>query len=117
MSKEIPESQKLHMLFRVEPGCMGPAGIDHINEFVDYANENIKRLNKPYVVWQIEARTNKKLPEIEYRVANKLLKEPQVEKYLSLFGSSVDTFEDEVNEHIALMVDEFWDADDSRGAG
>ena len=104
------------MLFRVEPGCMGPAGIDHINEFVDYANQHITSLNKPFVNWRIEARTNKKLPEIEYRVGNKLLKEPQVEKYLTVFGSSVDSFEEEVNERIAEMVDEFWEADPDRGS-
>ena len=117
MVQELPTSRKLQVLFRVEPGCMGPAGIDHIDEFCQYANEHIVTLNQHYVAWTIVARMNKKLPETEYRVANKLLTESQVDKYLAVFGSSLDDFEEQTNERLAEMVDEFWTADPSRGEG
>ncbi len=36
---ELADDKKLHLLYRVEPGCLGPTGADTIERFCEYANE------------------------------------------------------------------------------
>lgn len=111
----LPKEKKLHVLFRVEPGCMGPAGIDHIQEFISFAQADLESLDADFVHWEIVARMNKKLPEMQYKVGNKNLTHHHAEKYLALFGKSLDEFEEHLHDRIAELVDEFWQDDDSRG--
>lgn len=114
MSK-LADEQKLHVLFRVEPGCMGPAGIDHIQEFCQFAQKQVETLDADYVNWEIVARMNKKLPEMQYKLRNKNLNHAQAEKYLAVFGKELDEFEEHLHDKLAVLVDEFWENDTSRG--
>lgn len=111
----LPDDKKLHVLFRVEPGSMGPAGIDHIQEFCQYAQKRVDSLHPEFVQWQIVARMNKKLPEIQFKVANKNLTQEQAAKYLSVFGQNLEEFEEHLHDMLAVLVDEFWENDVNRG--
>lgn len=111
----LPDEKKLHVLFRVEPGCMGPAGIDHIQEFCEYAQNKVDNLHPEFVNWEIVARMNKKLPEMQFKVTNKNLTHEQAEKYLEFFGQSLEEFEEHLHDMLALLVDEFWEKDLKRG--
>ena len=111
----LPDEKKLHVLFRVEPGCMGPAGIDHIQEFCEYAQNKVNNLHPEFVNWEIVARMNKKLPEMQFKLTNKNLTHEQAEKYLGVFGQSLEEFEEHLHDMLALLVDEFWEKDQNRG--
>lgn len=94
---------------------MGPAGIDHIQEFCHYAQKRVVKLHPEFVQWQIVARMNKKLPEIQFKVGNKNLTHEQAEKYLGVFGQNLEEFEEHLHDLLALLVDEFWKNDVNRG--
>lgn len=111
----LPEEKKLHVLFRVEPGCMGPAGIDHIQDYCKYAQQRVQNLHSEFVKWEIVARMNKKLPEMQYRAMNKNLTHTQAEKYLAVFGQNLEEFEEHLHDMLAILVDEFWEKDVNRG--
>jgi len=115
MSPNLSDDKKLHVLFRMEPGSMGPAGIDHIQDFCRYANDRVGALHSDVVVWQIVARMNKKLPEIHFQLAGKNITEAQAEKYLSLFGKELDDVQESLHDLLATLVDQFWEKDASRG--
>lgn len=111
----LPQEKKLHVLFRVEPGCMGPAGIDHIQEFCSYAQEQVETLDAEFIVWEIVARMNKKLPEMQFKVGNKNLTHQQAEKYMAVFGKELEEFEEHLHDKLATLVDTFWERDENRG--
>ncbi|BDX07553.1 hypothetical protein [Planctobacterium marinum] len=112
---QLPDDKKLHVLFRVEPGCMGPAGIDHIQDYCKYAQQRVQSLHAEFVKWEIVARMNKKLPEMQFRALNKNLTHDQAEKYLAVFGQNLEEFEEHLHDMLALLVDEFWEKDVKRG--
>lgn len=94
---------------------MGPAGIDHIQEFCQYAQKKVAALHPKFVNWQIVARMNKKLPEMQFKLNSKNLNHDQAAKYLTVFGQSLDEFEENLHDMLALLVDEFWESDVNRG--
>lgn len=107
ISLPLQESQKLHVLFRLEPGCLGPGGIDLAVEFCQFAQKKVEQLDADFMHWEVTPRTNKKLPEMQFKVSGKKLSEPQAAKYLSLFGKSLDEFEEHMEVLLADLVDEF----------
>ncbi|XOV77346.1 MAG: hypothetical protein ACFHVJ_10320 [Aestuariibacter sp.] len=115
VATSLPQDKKLHVLFRVEPGCMGPAGLDHIQEFIKFAQDEVERFHPEFVHWEIVARMNKKLPEMQYKVGNKNLTHDKAARYLDHFDQCLDDFEEELHDLIAELVDKFWDEDASRG--
>lgn len=112
---QLPEDKKLHVLFRVEPGCMGPAGIDYIQDYCKYAQKKVENLHSEFVKWEIVARMNKKLPEMQFHAMGKKLNHKQAEKYLAVFGQNLEEFEEHLHDMLALLVDEFWEKDVKRG--
>ena len=102
-----PQDKKLTILFRVEPGCLGPHGRDHINEFCEFAQQQYDALESPLINWQIVSRSNKHLPETEYKLINKNLSEAQAGKYLALFGKELEEFELELHDKLTELIDQF----------
>ncbi len=94
---------------------MGPAGIDHIQEFCQYAQKQVETLDTDFVHWEIVARMNKKLPEMQFKVGNKNLTQRQAEQYLAVFGKDLAEFEEHLHDRLATLVDSFWESDQNRG--
>lgn len=106
--ESIPQDKKLSVIFRVEPGCLGPEGKDHIVEFCRFSEEQIRPVDSHFVQWQLIPRLDKTLPEIEYLMATKKMSREQVEKYLAVFDREVDEFEETLQENISLFADQFF---------
>ena len=70
---QLPDSKKLTVVYRVEPGCLGPTGRDNIEAFCDYANKELAPTDSGFVNWEIMPRYDKSLPEMQYLIANKKL--------------------------------------------
>jgi len=87
MKIELPLTQekKLTVIFRIEPGCLGPKGEEHVDKFCEFAQKKIDSVDADYVSWIIQSRHDKSLPEMEYKINNKKLNHEQAEKYLNLF--------------------------------
>jgi len=103
----LPNNKKLMVLFRVEPGCLGPDGADHIEKFCHYAEEQVASIDADFVHWEIVPRFDKRLAEIEYKVSHKKLNHDKAAKYLQLFKKSLDEFEEHLNDKLALLIEEF----------
>ncbi|UAA40829.1 hypothetical protein KIH87_14700 [Paraneptunicella aestuarii] len=107
MTLSLPLYKKLNVLFRVEPGCLGPNGIEHIEAFCKFAKKDIANLDSGYIRWVITPRYDKSLPEMEYKVRNKILTQERASKYLAMLDKSLDEFEEHLQERLAELIDQF----------
>lgn len=103
----LPLYKKLTVMFRVEPGCLGPDGKDHIEGFCKYAKKEVAGLHSDFIRWVITPRWDKSLPESEYKTNNKRLDHDKAEKYLSVFGQQLDDFEEALQDKLAEMIDQY----------
>jgi translation initiation factor 2 alpha subunit (eIF-2alpha) len=103
----LPLYKKLTVTFRVEPGCLGPDGIDHIEQFCKFAKHEVANLDSDFVRWVITPRFDKSLLETEYKTNNKRLDHDKAQKYLQVFGKELDEFEEHLQERLAELIDQF----------
>ena len=109
MSYELPLPlyKKLTVTFRVEPGCLGPDGINHIESFCKFAKQEVIALDSDFIRWVITPRYDKALLETEYKTNNKRLTRDKAEKYLSVFGKSLDEFEENLQDKLSVLIDRY----------
>lgn len=106
LASALSDDKKLTVLFRVEPGCLGPKGKDYIEDFCHFAGKEFAEVDADFVRWQIVPRYDKSLPETQYLLAGKQLTYSQACKYLALFGKELDDFEMHLNEKLSELIDE-----------
>ena len=111
MKNILPLSQdkKLTVVVRVESGCLGPNGGDHVEEFCSVAQVALEPTDSDFINWEVFARMDKALPEIQYKTNNKILTQEQATKYLTLFNKNIDEFEESLNEKLAIPIDQHLD--------
>jgi len=102
----LPQDKKITVVIRVEPGCLGPDGNDHVEEFCSVAQIEVEPIDSDFVNWEVVPRFDKSLPEIQYKATNKMLTHDQAAKYLELFNKKLDEFEEHVNEKLAILIDQ-----------
>jgi len=109
MKNILPLSQdkKLTVVVRVEPGCLGPNGNIYVEAFSSVAQEAFEPINSDFINWEVFARLDKTLPEIQYKTNNKILTQDQATKYLALFNKNIDEFEERLNEKLAILIDQY----------
>lgn len=100
---ELPKEKKLHVLFRLEPGCLGPKGIDLIEGFCEFANSKISEL--PYATYLFVPRFDKTLPEWEYKINSLNLSNEKVESYLAIFSQVKSQFEEGLEEKVTEYIE------------
>ena len=103
----LPMYKKLTVTFRVEPGCLGPDGADHIENFCKFAKKEVASLDSDFVRWIITPRYDKSLPETEYTTNNKRLDHDKAEKYLQVFSKELDDFEEHLQDKLSVLIDEY----------
>lgn len=106
--ESIPDSKKLLVIFRMEPGSLGPDGCQYIKEFCDFAQLQLQACAEAYLVWLVEPRFDKSLPEIEYQVAEKKLSSGKVCQYLNFFGESLDHFEEQLEDNFEAIINQYF---------
>lgn len=106
-SSKLTKEQKLTVTYRVEPGCLGPTGADLIEAFCQYAQSQLQTLDADYINWSIIPRFDKTLPEMSYQVLGKRTTHQQAEKYLSVFGKSLDELEAHLTDKLAELIGSF----------
>lgn len=103
----LPLYKKLNVLFRVEPGCLGPDGKDHIEGFCKFAKKQVASLHSDFVRWSITPRYDKTLPETEFKTRGKRLDHDKAEKYLLIFGQELEEFEEQFQELLSELIDQY----------
>lgn len=104
MKHSLSKNEKLLVVYRVEPGCLGPEGGRYIVEFCDVAQAVFRSLDSDYVIWDIIPRHDKSLPEIQYSLAGKTLTNEQAEKYLTLCGQVLDNIEGDMGDKLETLI-------------
>ena len=108
-SLPIPQEQKLTVTYRVEPGCLGPAGANHVRKFCKYAEQEVSNLDADFIHWKIAPRFSKSVSEMRYTVNQKQLTHDRADQYLHLFGKNLDEFESHLEEKLAELIDGFFE--------
>jgi len=103
----LDQDKKLCVTFRLEPGCMGPQGMEHIEAFCQLAQKKVNETDTEFVEWTIVPRHDKTLPEIEYRLNNKRLSHEKAVKYLNMFEKNLDEFEENLQDKLAVYIDDY----------
>jgi hypothetical protein len=106
-SLNLSDHQKLSITYRVEPGCLGPDGGNVADEFCAVAQQEFKSLDADCVIWNIVARHDKSLPEMQFHVLGKMLTEAQASKYLAGFEKDLDELEGHLSDKLATLIDNF----------
>lgn len=109
MNNSLPlqEDRKLAVTYRVEAGCLGPDGKNHIDEFCRYSQSKLQSLESDYIALNVVHRKDKLLPEMHYEVLGKIISHQQAEKYLAAFGKNLDDFECHLSDKLATLIDQF----------
>lgn len=101
----LPEEKKLGVLFRVEPGSLGPDGKLQAQAFCDHAEQVMSTLDSAIIKWKIVPRFDKTLPELEYSIGDKRLSRSQASKYLVLLQHDLDVVEEHLVEQISSLIE------------
>jgi hypothetical protein len=109
MKNNLPlvAEKKLTVLFRLEPGCLGPEGESHIEKFCQLAQSEFASLFSDFVHWDIIPRNDKTLPEMQYMIGGRKLSQDKATKFLALFDVNLPEFEQELHKNLALCIDRY----------
>jgi len=105
-----PIQNKLTILYRVEPGCLGPDGDSHVDDFCKLAGKQLSSepaFANHVISWCIEPRRDKTLPEMQFKLVSKVISHQQAETYLKATGHKLDTIEDNLIRSITSQVNEY----------
>lgn len=101
------QANRINVTLRVEPGSLGPDGLDHIEGFCQLAQCFFDKQHVGFLQWQVVPRYDKSLPELQYSVNDKLLNDAQADKMLSIIDKNTDDMDQESMEHIANLIDKY----------
>ena len=99
--------QKLLILFRLEPGCLGPDGVDHIETFCQLAERTLANLNADVCQWFISPRFDKSFVEIQYSLAGKVLPRDKAIKFVQSFEQNLDTIEERFEDKLTQLINQY----------
>ena len=100
-------TKKLVILFRLEPGCLGPDGVNHIDTFCHVAEQALTNLNADVCHWFLTPRFDKNLNEIQYSVAGKVLSRDKAVKFISSFNQNFDEIEERFEDKLTQLINQY----------
>ena len=106
-TSNIPNEKKLTILYRVEPGCLGPNGKQQIDEFCQFAAAKLRQLDSLFLIWDIQPRSDKRLPEIQFQFMRKNISYHQATIYLEKIGKNITQFSNKIDDEMANYIDMF----------
>ena len=105
----LAEVRKILVTFRLELGCLGPQGRNHVDEFCTFAQQEFEANDEGYAHWNIIPRHNKSLPEMEYTWHGKKISRHQAERYLHALEHGMDEFEDDAHEKLVHLIEVYFE--------
>lgn len=109
MKAAISNDKKLTVVYRIEPGCLGPKGDELVKDFCLFAQQKFEPVDAEIVNWIITPRFDKALPELQYRIQDKLLTQDHAARYLSMFDMDIGSFEEHMEETLVESIELFMD--------
>ena len=105
----LPKDKRLTVIFRVEPGCLGPEGKNHIDKFCKLAQKEIETEAPDFVHCLVVPRNDKSQSETQYKVGAKILTHDKAKKYLKIVELNIDEVEGQLLEKITYLIEQFLD--------
>ncbi|QBF81379.1 hypothetical protein EXU30_00700 [Shewanella maritima] len=99
--------KQLTILYRLEPGCLGPDGVDHIEAFCLLVQKALAAKGNVHYKWQVVPRFDKSKPEIQFTLNGKSLTEQQAQKYLSMLTIELDNVIDGFEDMLTKMINQY----------
>ena len=101
-------TKKLTIQIRVEPGCLGPDGKEHIETFCVAAAKIFEAVEPELVNWTLLPRYDKQLPEQEFFIEGRKLSEEQASLFLRRFGRELGEVQDRLESVLAQLVERYF---------
>ena len=101
-------TKKLTIQIRVEPGCLGPDGKEHIETFCVAAAMIFEAVEPELVSWVLIPRYDKQLPEQEFFLNDLKLSEEQASLFLRRFGRELGEVQDQLDSVLAQLVERYF---------
>ncbi|MCP4323921.1 MAG: hypothetical protein GY951_15395 [Psychromonas sp.] len=96
------------VVFRMEPGSLGPDGAQYVSEFCEFAQVQLQACAEPYIRWAIVPRFDKTLVEMEFQLASKKLTSSKAGLYLGAFGESLELFEEKLEDNLEAIINQYF---------
>jgi hypothetical protein len=100
-------TSKLVILCRLEPGCLGPDGVDHINTFCRVAERALVTLNADVCHWLLAPRVDKSLIEIQYSLAGKVLSRDKAIKFIGSYDQDLNVIEERFEDKLTQLINQY----------
>ncbi|WP_434926134.1 hypothetical protein ACRWQM_08775 [Shewanella sp. HL-SH5] len=100
-------NSKMVILYRLEPGCLGPDGIDHIEIFCSIAERALQSLNADICQWQLTPRFDKSLDELQYSLAGKILTKDKAAKYVLACDADLAQLEEFFEDKLTELINKY----------
>ncbi len=104
----IQQEEQILVICRIESGCLGPQGREHVVAFCDFIKDKFATPDLHFIQWEVVPREGLKFPELEYRLHGKRLLHDHAEKYLSLFNTEIKDFEDYIDDKIIAQIEQYF---------
>ncbi|WP_447824742.1 hypothetical protein [Aeromonas salmonicida] len=108
MTTQTPTEKKLTIQIRVEPGCLGPDGKEHIETFCVAAAKIFASIYPELVSWVLIPRYDKQLPEQEFFIEGRKLTEEQASLFLRRVGRELGEVQDKLDSVLAQLVERYF---------
>lgn len=99
---------KITVICRVEPGCLGPTGADHVEAFCKLGQKEFDAIDPDIINWEIIPRFDKSLPELQYKLNGFYLNNGQSELYLKALGKDPEEFEQALFKQLTVSVNHYF---------
>lgn len=97
----------LSLIVRVEPGSLGPDGLNHVESFCVVAEKVFSKVEFANLTFKIVPRYDKTLPELELLMNQLTLPHQRAVMVLDKLNLTYELIEEEVMEHISKLIDRF----------
>ena len=101
----MKQESKLSVLIRVEPGSLGPDGLEQVEKFCLLCQRIFN--DNGNLFWQVEPRYDKSLPEISYFVNGMMLNDDKARRLFSAHALDCDEIEEQAMDEISKLIDRF----------
>jgi len=98
---------KLIIECRIEGGCLGPSGADHVDAFCEFATLALADLNTDKMTCYVTPRENSSQQEFQYKLIGKKLSHQQANRYLVALGIEITEFEHRIEDRLLELIEQF----------
>lgn len=99
---------QLEVIYRLEPGCLGPDGAAYIEEFCQFAQPLVASQAPAFMRWQLTPRMDKSLPELQFTFAGRALNDSQAQRLLASYQLELDDLVEELNQNLTFIIDQYF---------